>query len=100
MVEVSGAEALWLLEGAAPGRLVFVQRALTVVRPARHVGEYGQLIVRTPVRVAAVPRTATYHMDEVGAVTGTGRTHGPHDTIPRIHPQTVAGFRLARGTEG
>jgi hypothetical protein len=126
MVEVSGAEALWLLEGAALGRLVFLQRKLTVIRPARHVWEYGRLVVRTPVQTAAVPTTATYHVDEVRAATGTGWsvtvtgpadvvtdrdeaahycrtltgwTHGPHDTILRIHPQTVAGFRLARGTE-
>ncbi|WP_217562093.1 pyridoxamine 5'-phosphate oxidase family protein [Streptomyces sp. GbtcB6] len=127
MVEVSGAEALWLVEGSSLGRLVFVQRELTVVRPARHVWEYGRLVVRTPVQAAAVPTTATYQVDEVRAVSGTGWTvtvtgpadvvtdaheaahyrrtlagwtHGPHDTILRIHPQTVTGFRLARGTEG
>ncbi|MFC3572605.1 pyridoxamine 5'-phosphate oxidase family protein [Streptomyces yaanensis] len=127
MIEVSGAEALWLLEGVALGRLVFVQREATVVRPARHVWEYGRLIVRTPVQATVVPATATYHVDEVRAATGTGWTvtaagpaevinhpdeaahyrrtlagwtHGPHDTILRIHPQAVTGFRLARGAEG
>ncbi|PWI13127.1 hypothetical protein DI272_02495 [Streptomyces sp. Act143] len=127
MVEVSGAEALWLVEGSSLGRLVFVQRELTVVRPARHVWEYGRLVVRTPVQAAAVPVTAAYHVDEIRAVQGTGWTvtvsgpaevvgdpheaahyrraltgwtHGPHDTILRVHPQTVTGFRLARGTEG
>ncbi|MEU6146254.1 pyridoxamine 5'-phosphate oxidase family protein [Streptomyces sp. NPDC047081] len=127
MVEVSGAEALWLLEGSSVGRLVFQQRELIVVRPARHVWEYGRLIVRTPVQAAAVPATVTYHVDEVRAVPGTGWTvtvhgpadvlsdtaesahhrrtlsgwtHGPHDAILRIHPQTVSGFRLARGSEG
>jgi hypothetical protein len=44
MVEVSGAEALWLLESSSLGRLVYVQRELTVVRPARHVWEYGRLV--------------------------------------------------------
>ncbi|MGV4987560.1 pyridoxamine 5'-phosphate oxidase family protein [Streptomyces sp. NRAIS4] len=126
MIEVSGAEALWLLEGSSLGRLVFTQREVTVVRPAWHVWEYGRLIVRTPVQAAAVPVTGTYHVDEVHAATGTGWTvtaagpadvitdpheaahyrrtlpgwaHGPHDTILRIHPQTVTGFRLARAAE-
>ncbi|MEU1305029.1 pyridoxamine 5'-phosphate oxidase family protein [Streptomyces shenzhenensis] len=127
MVEVSGAEALWLLEGAALGRLVYQQRETTVVRPARHVWEYGRLIARTPVQPAAVPPTATYHVEEIQAATGTGWTvtatgpaeaitdpheathylrtlagwtYGPHDTVVRIHPQTVTGFRLIRGAEG
>lgn len=134
MVEVSGAEALWLLEGSSLGRLVYMQRDLTVVRPARHVWEYGRLVVRTPAPAAAVPATATYHVDEIRAVAGTGWTvtvsgpaevitdpdeaalphcpegvggtpirralsgwsHGPHDTLLRLHPKNVAGFRLAR----
>ncbi|MFE1312508.1 MULTISPECIES: pyridoxamine 5'-phosphate oxidase family protein [unclassified Streptomyces] len=123
MVEVSGAEALWLLEGSTLGRLVYVQRDLTVMRPARHVWEYGRLVVRTPAPAAAVPATATYHVDDIRAVTGTGWTvtvsgpaevitdpdeaahyrrtlagwtHGPHDTLLRLHPKTVTGFRLAR----
>ncbi|MGW3411397.1 pyridoxamine 5'-phosphate oxidase family protein [Streptomyces sp. NPDC000888] len=134
MVEVSGAEALWLLEASTLGRLVYTQRELTVVRLGRHVWEFGRLVVRTPAPAAAVPETATYHVDEVRAATGTGwsvtvagpaeviidpdeaalphclkgmggapiqRTlagwaHGPHDTLLRIHPKTVTGFRLAR----
>ncbi|MFF4569728.1 pyridoxamine 5'-phosphate oxidase family protein [Streptomyces sp. NPDC001410] len=123
MVEVSGAEALWLLEGSTLGRLVYAQRDLTVMRPARHVWEYGRLVVRTPAPAAAVPATATYHVDDIRAVTGTGWTvtvsgpaevitdpdeaahyrrtlagwtHGPHDTLLRLHPKTVTGFRLAR----
>ncbi|SEC30330.1 Pyridoxamine 5'-phosphate oxidase [Streptomyces sp. 3213] len=125
MVEVSGAEALWLLEGSELGRLVYPQRDLTVIRPGRHTWEYGRLVVRAPVQAAAVPLTATYQVDEVRAATGTGWTvtgagpaevitdpneaahyrrtltgwtYGPHDTIVRLHPQTVAGFRLARGS--
>ncbi|TVZ92471.1 pyridoxamine 5'-phosphate oxidase family protein [Streptomyces sp. BK340] len=123
MVEVSGAEALWLLEGSALGRLVYPQREVTVIRPGRHTWEYGRLVVRTPAPSAAIPATATYHVDEVRAATGTGwsvtvagpvdvitdpneaahyqRTlagwsHGPHDTLLRLHPKTVSGFRLAR----
>jgi hypothetical protein len=123
MVEVSGAEALWLLEGSSLGRLVYTQRDLTVIRPGRHTWEYGRLVVRTPAPAAAVPATATYHVEEIRAVAGTGWTvtvtgpadvitdpdeaahyrrtiagwtHGPHDTLLRLHPKTVAGFRLAR----
>lgn len=134
MVEVSGAEALWLLESSALGRLVYVQRETALVRPARHVWEFGRLVVRTPVQAAAVPRTATYHVEEIRPQTGTGWTvtvagpvevisdpheaglphslkgmggapiqrtltgwsHGPHDTLLRVKPQTVTGFRLAR----
>ncbi|MFE2964435.1 pyridoxamine 5'-phosphate oxidase family protein [Streptomyces sp. NPDC059340] len=123
MVEVSGAEALWLLEGSALGRLVYPQRDLTVVRPGRHTWEYGCLVLRTPAPAAAVPVTATYHVDEIRTVAGTGWsvtvagpvdmitdsdeaahyqrtltgwTHGPHDTLLRLHPKTVTGFRLVR----
>jgi hypothetical protein len=109
MVEVSGAEALWLLEGSTQGRLVHPQRDLPAVRPARHVREYGRLVVRTPAPVAAVPNSATYHVDEAGTKTGTGRTvtvTGPLDVIDdphemalllRLSPQTVTGFRPAGG---
>ncbi|GAA2632347.1 pyridoxamine 5'-phosphate oxidase family protein [Streptomyces vastus] len=123
MVEVSGAEALWLLEGSSLGRLVYTQRDQTVVRPGRHTWEFGRLVVRTPAPAAAVPAAATYHVDEIRAVGGTGWTvtvagpvdvitdpdeathyrrtltgwtHGPHDTLLRLHPKTVSGFRLAR----
>ncbi|MGW1783135.1 pyridoxamine 5'-phosphate oxidase family protein [Streptomyces sp. NPDC002143] len=134
MVEVSGAEALWLVESSSLGRLVHAQRGLTAVRPARHVGEYGRLIVRAPVRAAVVPEAVTYQVDEIRMAAGTGCTvtasgraemitdpneialphclkgmggapvrrtlagwrHGPHDTVPRIHPKTVTGFRPAR----
>ncbi|WP_329264954.1 pyridoxamine 5'-phosphate oxidase family protein [Streptomyces sp. NBC_01478] len=136
MVEVSGAEALWLLEGSTLGRLVYTQREATVVRPGRHTREYGRLVVRAPAQAAAIPLTATYQVDEVRAATATGWTvtvagpaevitdpneaalphsvkgmggapirrtltgwtYGPHDTIVRIHPRTVSGFRLVRGT--
>ncbi|MGW1809458.1 pyridoxamine 5'-phosphate oxidase family protein [Streptomyces sp. NPDC002078] len=123
MVEVSGAETLWLLAGSSLGRLAYVQRDQTVVRPARHVWEYGRLVVRTPAPATAVPATATYHVDEIRTVTGTGWTvtvsgpaevitdpdeaahylrtlsgwtHGPHDTLLRLQLKTVTGFRLAR----
>ncbi|WP_327318758.1 pyridoxamine 5'-phosphate oxidase family protein [Streptomyces sp. NBC_01235] len=173
LAEVSGAEALRLVEGSSMGRLVYAQGEPTVVRPARHVGESGRPLVRTPVQAAVAIEAATYQVDELGVVTGTGRTvtlsarhrpgdgrpptgrrpgghrrthrglrhprparrpaprpgpaevindpieaavphclkdvggapilrtpsgrsHGPHDTVLRIHPETVTGFRLTR----
>ncbi|MFI1400491.1 pyridoxamine 5'-phosphate oxidase family protein [Streptomyces sp. NPDC020681] len=124
MVEVSGTEALWLLEGAAQGRLVFIQRDSAVIRPAVHVLQHGHLIVRTPAQATALSgrATLTYHADEIRMAGGTGWTvtatgpaevitdpdeaghyrralpgwaHGPHDTLVRIRPQTLTGFRLA-----
>ncbi|WP_326580685.1 pyridoxamine 5'-phosphate oxidase family protein [Actinacidiphila glaucinigra] len=123
MIEVSGAEALWLLEGAPGGRLVYVQREVPVVRPAAHVLEYGRLIVRVPAPAAAFSdsATVTFHCDHVSVTSGRGWsvtatgpaevirdpneaahyrrtlmgwTHGPHDTLIRIHPQIVHGYRL------
>ncbi|MGD3110479.1 pyridoxamine 5'-phosphate oxidase family protein [Streptomyces sp. YGL11-2] len=101
---------------------------MTVVRPASHVLEYGRLIVRAPVPAAALAgRVAvTYHADHIDPTTGTGwavtasglaevvtqedeaahyrRTlvgwsHGPHDALLRIHPQTVDGHRFAHATD-
>ncbi|MFH7596457.1 pyridoxamine 5'-phosphate oxidase family protein [Streptomyces racemochromogenes] len=129
MIEVSGAEALWLLDGSAQGRLVHVQREVAVVRPAAHVMEYGRLVVRAPVQAATIAGRAllTYQVDEVRTPAGTGWTvsvhgraeiiadpdeaahyrrtlrgwsHGPHDTLLRLHPQSVSGFRLARPVSG
>ncbi|MFI6944136.1 pyridoxamine 5'-phosphate oxidase family protein [Streptomyces sp. NPDC050418] len=127
LVEVSGAEALWLLEGCSQGRLVHVQRGIPVIRPAVHVLAYGRLIVRTPVPAAVLADAAsvTYHAEDIRTAAGTGWmltvtgppdvldyrddeaahhrrtltgwTHGPHDTLLRISPQTVTGFRIARG---
>ncbi|MFE2432604.1 pyridoxamine 5'-phosphate oxidase family protein [Streptomyces sp. NPDC059373] len=124
MIEVSGAEALWLLEGVTGGRLVYVQRDVPMVRPAVHVLEYGRLIVRTPVAAMALSGTSavvTYHADHVHSVTGRGwsvtatgpaevitdrneaahylRTlsgwaHGPHDTLLRVRLRNVDGYRL------
>ncbi|MDQ0766762.1 pyridoxamine 5'-phosphate oxidase family protein [Streptomyces canus] len=120
MTEDSGAEAVWLLEGSPLGRLVYVQREQAAARPARHVGEFGRLIVRTPTPPAALPLSAAYPVDDVGAATDTGWTvtatgpadvitdpdeavhyqrtlpgweHGPHDTVVRIRLQSATGFR-------
>ena len=96
-------------------------------RPARHVWEFGRLIVRTPTPPDPVPLSPTYPMDDVGAATDTdwtvsatgpadvitdpdeaahyrctlpGRVHGPHDPLVRIRTQSATGFRCARATEG
>ncbi|MEE4493749.1 pyridoxamine 5'-phosphate oxidase family protein [Streptomyces sp. BE230] len=124
MIELPGTEALWLLESAAQGQLVYVRDEVPVLRPAVHVLEYGRLIVRTPAQAAALASRAslTYHAHEIKVAGGIGWTvtvtgpaevitdpdeaghyrrtlhgwaHGPHDTLVRIRPQTVAGFRLA-----
>ncbi|MFD7560082.1 pyridoxamine 5'-phosphate oxidase family protein, partial [Streptomyces sp. NPDC059835] len=74
LIEVSGTEALWLLEGSGRGRLVYIQREMAMVRPATHVMEYGRLIVRVPVQSAAVLGRSllTYQVDEIDDTTGTG----------------------------
>ncbi|MFF5919967.1 pyridoxamine 5'-phosphate oxidase family protein [Streptomyces flavochromogenes] len=123
MADVTGTEALWLLEGAAQGRLVYLRREQPVVRPALHVLEYGRLIVRAPVQADVVSDRdmLTYQADEIRLPAGSGwsvtvsgpaelvdnpveaahyrRTlpgwaYGPHDTLLRITPQTVGGHRL------
>ncbi|NML52572.1 pyridoxamine 5'-phosphate oxidase family protein [Streptomyces sp. R302] len=123
MVDVSGAEALWLLQGTTQGRLVHLRREVPVVRPAVHVLEYGRLVVRCPVQ-ADIPTgrpILTYQAEDIRIAAGTGwsvtvsgpaepvtdaaeaahylRTlpgwaYGPHDTLLRITPQTVTGYRL------
>ncbi|MFJ4851628.1 MULTISPECIES: pyridoxamine 5'-phosphate oxidase family protein [unclassified Streptomyces] len=123
IIEVSGAEALWLLKGSVGGRLIHTRGEVAIVRPATHILEYGRLIVRSPAPVAAFaePVTVTYQTDQVSvsagrgwSVTATGpaevirepeqvahyrRTlagwiHGPHDTLIRVHPHAVQGHRL------
>ncbi|MDX2817179.1 pyridoxamine 5'-phosphate oxidase family protein [Streptomyces sp. NPDC006207] len=123
MTDLTGAEALWLLEGAGNGRLVYPLRGTVVVRPAVHVLEYGALVVRAPVPLTTVTRggDVTYHCDRFHRTSGTGWSvtatgpaqdladaheaahhrraltdwvHGPHDTLLRIHPLTLQGHRL------
>lgn len=107
-----------------PGSLVYVRREIPVVRLAVHILEYGRLIVRAPAQAAALScrPSLTYHAEEITTAGGFGWTvtvtgpaevitdpdeaahyrrtlpgwaHGPHDTLVRIRPQTVTGFRLA-----
>ncbi|TGA89563.1 pyridoxamine 5'-phosphate oxidase family protein [Streptomyces palmae] len=125
MLEISGTEALWLLEGAGTGRLVHLRREQAMVRPACHTLDHGRLIVRAPVQpLTVLSRTAlTYHCEDVQHPAGVGWTvtahgpaapitdpdeaahyrrtllgwaHGPHDTLLRLTPQSITGFRLVR----
>ncbi|MGW2554258.1 pyridoxamine 5'-phosphate oxidase family protein [Streptomyces sp. NPDC001635] len=120
MIEVSRAAALWLLKGSCLGRLIRVKRDRTTVRPARHVWEYGRpMIVRAsapaatvrhdvegirivpatgwtvtvagPAEVITDPAAAAHHRRSL-----SGRTHGRHDTLLRLHPKTVTGLRPTR----
>jgi hypothetical protein len=100
LVEVSGAEALWLLEGTRIGRLVFTLRGLPAIRPAGHVLEHGTLVVRAAVPIAALtipgggPAVLSYHADEVDPGSGRGWTvtaHGPAE--PLTDPHAEAHYR-------
>ncbi|MFT2015535.1 pyridoxamine 5'-phosphate oxidase family protein [Streptomyces sp. 796.1] len=127
LVEVSGAEALYLLEGSSSGRLVYPHRGAPALRPAAHVLAHGHLVVRAPVPGAALRQggaPVAYHVDAWPTAAGkgagwsltvsgpaelltdrdevahyrrtlTGWIHGPHDTLVRLLPQSVTGFRLS-----
>ncbi|WP_037672418.1 hypothetical protein [Streptomyces griseus] len=77
MVEAPGPEALWLLDGGSLGRLVYMQRDQAVLRPGRHTWE----------GMGGAPNRRTL----------ADWIHGPYDTLLRLHPTTLAGFRLTRG---
>ncbi|MET8332083.1 pyridoxamine 5'-phosphate oxidase family protein [Streptomyces sp. NPDC005181] len=117
MIEVPRSEAPWLLEGGAQGHLVYVRREISVLRPAVHIREHGRLIVRTPAQATALacqPDEITTAGEIGWTVTTTGPAeiitdpheadhyrralpgwaHGAHDTLVRIRPQTMTGFRL------
>lgn len=117
---VLGTEALWLLQDATRGGLVRVRRETPVVRPAVHVPEYGWLIVRTPAQDRRP--SVTCHVEKTKTAGGSGwtvtvtgsaevisdpdeavrhrrmlpgRVHGAHETLVRVRPHAVTGFRLA-----
>ncbi|WP_436774322.1 pyridoxamine 5'-phosphate oxidase family protein [Yinghuangia sp. YIM S09857] len=102
LVEVSGAEALWLLGGARGGRLVFTVNGVPGVRPARHVWEHGTLVVRAPVPKAVLAdpgRTqdlVLYQADDIDPATGGGwqvTATGPAEAVS--HPDEAAHYRSA-----
>jgi hypothetical protein len=110
LVELTGAEALWLLEGATTGRLVFTLRGLPALRPAAHILEHGTLIVRAPVPATALtvrggnPAILVYHADEVDPITGRGwavTATGPAEPV-LDHPHIEAHYRrvLSSWTHG
>ncbi|MFC5720560.1 pyridoxamine 5'-phosphate oxidase family protein [Streptomyces gamaensis] len=128
MVDVSGAEALYLLGGSSHGRLMYEQRDTLAVGPASHAVEQGRLVVRTPAlswrfsgRVSVTYHAEHIHRDSGAgwAVTVSGRAEpitdaeedahyrrvlsgwapGPHDTLLRIHPQSVNGYRFAQSVD-
>lgn len=120
MTEISGAEAVWLLDGAHRGQLVLTHRARPLIRPASHIMEHGDLILRAPAPPAALD-LAAYHVQDLDRaghgwqVTATGPaslltdpdlcahyrrtlpgwTLGPHDTLVRVRPQRISGYRCA-----
>ncbi|MFE3204830.1 pyridoxamine 5'-phosphate oxidase family protein [Embleya sp. NPDC059237] len=91
LIEISGAEALWLLEGATTGRLLYGFAGITAIRPARHILEHGSLVVRAPVPLdvlvppdETVPMV-TYHADEIDPATARGwsvAATGPARPLP------------------
>lgn len=94
LVEVSGAEALWLLEGTAVGRVVFTSRGLPAVRPAGHALEHGTLVVRAAIPPTALttpggrPTVLAYHADEIDPATGRGwsvTAIGPAERVTDPH---------------
>lgn len=96
LVEVSGAEALWLLEGACIGRLVFTLRGLPAIRPAGHVLEHGTLVVRAGVPLTALtirgggPAVVSYHVEEIDPASARGWTvtaHGPGEPVTDPHAE-------------
>lgn len=110
MVEFSGAESLCLLEVGTPGRLVYAQRDLTVVRPGRYTREFGRPVVRTPAPTAAAPAVDVITGPQEAALphcfkgmgdasiqrTLAGWAHGRHDPLTCLRPKTVSGFHLTR----
>lgn len=123
MTEVPSSEAPWPVEAGAQGHLMYVRCETPAVRPAVHILEHGRLIMRTPTQATALVcrPSLSCHADELKTAGGVGWTvtatgpaeiitdprktdhsrpvsgwaHAPHDTLVRICPQTVTGFRLA-----
>lgn len=94
LVEVSGAEALWLLEGSTLGRLVFTLHGLPAIRPARHSLEHGTLVVRAAIPPAALstpaggPAILAYHADDIDPATAHGwsvTALGPAEPVADPH---------------
>ncbi|MDG9694870.1 pyridoxamine 5'-phosphate oxidase family protein [Streptomyces sp. DH17] len=101
---------------------MYAVRGAAVARAGQHRREAGRVVVGTLAQAAVLPAVAGYHVDEIAPATGAGWsvtvtgpldaitdpdeaahhrapipgwTRGPHDTLLRLHPHTVTGFRLA-----
>ncbi|MEU2035909.1 pyridoxamine 5'-phosphate oxidase family protein [Nocardia amamiensis] len=107
VVELDRAEAMWLLESAPLGRVVFTRDALPAIRPVNHlVEDGGVIIVRTQLisRISSAvrgnsPVVVAYEADDIDpvrrvgwsvVVTGLARTVTDPSRIARyeqlLHP--------------
>ncbi|MEV6325268.1 pyridoxamine 5'-phosphate oxidase family protein [Nocardia sp. NPDC051787] len=107
VVELDRAEAMWLLESAPLGRVVFTRDALPAIRPVNHlVEDGGVIIVRTQLisRLSSAvrgnsPVVVAYEADDIDpvrrvgwsvVVTGLAHTITDADRIARyeqlLHP--------------
>ncbi|WP_040786524.1 pyridoxamine 5'-phosphate oxidase family protein [Nocardia pneumoniae] len=107
VVELDRAEAMWLLESAPLGRVVFTRDALPAIRPVNHlVEDGGVIIVRTQLisRLSSAvrgnsPVVVAYEADDIDpirrvgwsvVVTGLAHTITDPDRIARyeqlLHP--------------
>ncbi|AVV47905.1 hypothetical protein C6376_35720 [Streptomyces sp. P3] len=102
MAGVFGADALRPAEGGSTGRPTHpaAEPDRDPAHPA-HV-EHGRPVVRTPSPAAVVPATATYRVDEIRGVPGTGTTvtvSGPAAVITDLdeaaRPHCLKGMRGA-----
>lgn len=128
LVELDRAEAMALLATVDYGRVVFTHNALPAIRPINHLIDDGDIRLSAKVAAGVRPPPGTvvaYQVDQIDptlregwSVVATGFAQPvtaeeeitrfehllvpwldmPMDTIIRIHPQIVTGFRLA-GTE-
>ncbi|MEC3953733.1 pyridoxamine 5'-phosphate oxidase family protein [Nocardia sp. CDC153] len=115
--------AMWLLGSVKYGRIVFSRYALPVIRPADHIVDDSQIIIRTDVGISFSPdsQAVAYEADSIDPntrrgwcviVTGIAETitepdelarlqpllspgiAGPHGRILRIRPDIVTGIEI------
>ncbi|MFI6565798.1 pyridoxamine 5'-phosphate oxidase family protein [Streptomyces sp. NPDC050534] len=89
MVELGRDEALELLGSVQLGRVTFTDQALPSIRPAKHLVDAGDVIVRTHGGSALLGRAlrsevVAYEADEIDSATRTGWSVVVTGTAPRI----------------
>ncbi|MET7481705.1 pyridoxamine 5'-phosphate oxidase family protein [Streptomyces sp. NPDC005538] len=89
MVEVSGAEALWLPPASAAAVPLRATSHVDEVREATGTGR--RVSVAGPVEVITDLDVAAHHLRTLA-----DWSHGPHDTLLRLRPQMVSGLRPTR----